>query len=40
MWEFKQDWEPNKWLAKPFCTLPGEPMWELTVIFVSDPGPV
>ena len=39
MWELNWDWELSKWLTKPFCTLPGRPMEELTVIFLSDPDP-
>ena len=30
----------NIWLTKPFCTLPGELTWELTVISMGDPGPI
>ena len=40
MWELKLDQELNKWLTKPFCTLTGELMGDLTVISVSVPGPV
>ena len=39
MWELKWDRKFNEWL-QPFCTLPGELMSELTVISMSDPGPV
>ena len=39
MWELKWDWELSEWLTRPFCTLPGELMGELTVIFLSDPDP-
>ena len=35
----KWDRELNQWLTKPFCTLPGEHMGELTVISMSDPIP-
>ena len=35
-WELKGAQELSEWLTKPFCTLPGELMGELTVISMSD----